>query len=107
MTRFEHAPQERIDDHPELLAEVLARNRPSSARPARRKLLKRLERETGIEPATSSLGSLLSPKHRSKRGPNLRVFSGIPHVTWLPLVAVGQLVKVVGHTFGHTLRRSE
>lgn len=23
MTRFEHAPQERIDDHPELLAEVV------------------------------------------------------------------------------------
>jgi hypothetical protein len=39
---------------------TLTRKRPLLALRTQRKLLKGLERETGIEPATSSLGSLRS-----------------------------------------------
>jgi integrase len=55
------------------LSGIPGRHRPSRPAPNPRKLLIRLERETGIEPATSSLGRANLPENDRETGLNLRI----------------------------------
>ena len=93
----------RIGEALEHFRAQLTGNRPRQARPARCKLLKVLQRETGIEPATSSLGSRIRRHNRLKMCRNFKYSALFPILeSWTALGRIGPLLIRVGHNRGHS-----